>query len=91
MAGSDVASPARALVVRLGDWIARGAFAGLAAGLVFLLAEMGWATRAGLPGVAPMLDMSTIFHGTDMPTKDPMLIPADVVIGFITHLNLSMA
>ncbi len=91
MASSDAASPARALVVRLGDWIARGAFAGLAAGLVFLLAEMGWATRAGLPGVAPMLDMSTIFHGTDMPTKDPMLIPADVVIGFITHLNLSMA
>ena len=86
-----LASPPRALVLRLGDWIARGALAGLAAGLTFLLAEMAWATRSGLPGVAPMLDMSTIFHGTNKPTMDPMLIPADVVIGFVTHLNLSMA
>ncbi|MBA3380614.1 MAG: hypothetical protein H0T97_01930 [Actinobacteria bacterium] len=87
----ELASPQEALVFRLGDWVARGAVAGLAAGLAFLLAEMGWATRAGLPGVAPMLDMSTIFHGTDAPTMDPALIPGDVVIGLITHLNLSLA
>lgn len=87
----DLASPPRALVLRLGDWISRGSIAGLAAGLPFLLAEMGWATHKGLPGVAPMLDMSTIFHGTDKPTMDPMKIPADVVIGFVTHLNLAIA
>ena len=86
-----LAPPPGTLAPRLGDWIARGALAGLAAGLPFLLAEMGWATRSGLPGVAPMLDMSTIFHGTDKPTMDPMLIPADVVIGLVTHLNLSLA
>ena len=87
----SLASPPRALALRLGDFIARGALAGLAAGLPFLLLEMAWATRAGLPGVAPMLDMSTIFHGTDQPTMDPMVIPADVVIGLVTHFNLSLA
>jgi len=88
--GPPLASPPRALLLRLG-FVARGAVAGLAAGLPFLLLEMAWATRSGLPGVAPMLDMSTIFHGTNMPTTDPMLIPADVVIGLVTHFNLAIA
>ncbi len=88
---TPVASPLWTLLVRIGDWIARGAFAGLAAGLLFLLCEMAWATRAGLPAVAPMLDMSTIFHGTDRPTTAPTMIPLDVVVGFVTHVNLSMA
>ncbi len=80
-------TPLQALVSHLGDWIARGAFAGLAAGLFFLIAQMGWATHSGKPAVAPLLDMSTVFHGS----SKPVITPENVVVGLVTHLNLSLA
>lgn len=70
----------------LGARVSRGAVAGVGAGLLFLLANMGWATKSDMPGVAPMVDIATIFNVTDKP--DPT--PANIVIGFVTHLNLSM-
>jgi uncharacterized membrane protein YagU involved in acid resistance len=70
----------------LGARVSRGAVAGIAAGLLFLLANMGWATKSGMPGVAPLIDMATIFNVTDKP--DPTA--ENISIGLITHLNLSM-
>jgi hypothetical protein len=74
--------PARAEV---GDRIARGTVAGLAAGLVFLVANMLWATKADLPAIAPLVDISTIFNFDDVanPTTENMFI------GLVTHLTLS--
>jgi hypothetical protein len=66
--------------------LARGSVAGLAAGLVFLLMNMGWATRSDLPAVAPLLDISTIFNVADVP--DPT--PENMAVGLVTHLTLSM-
>jgi hypothetical protein len=70
----------------LGARVSRGAVAGIAAGLLFLLANMAWATKSGMPGVAPLIDMATIFNVTDKP--DPT--PENIAIGLVTHLNLSM-
>jgi hypothetical protein len=57
----------RLLRVDLGACLTRGAVAGVSAGLLFLLANMGWATKSGLPGVAPLIDMATIFNVTETP------------------------
>ena len=70
----------------LGARVTRGAVAGIAAGLLFLLANMAWATKSGMPGVAPMIDIATVFNVTDEP--DPT--PSNIAIGLVTHLNLSM-
>ena len=70
----------------LGGYLTRGAVGGLSAGLLFLLANMGWATKAGMPGVAPLIDIATIFNVTEKP--DPT--PENISIGLVTHLNLSM-
>ncbi len=86
-AASIVEEPRHELTVHLGDWIARGAFAGLAAGLVFLLAQMAWATRSGKPAIAPLLDFSTVFHGSSKPVGTP----PEALVGLVTHLNLSIA
>jgi uncharacterized membrane protein YagU involved in acid resistance len=79
-----------ATIVRLSRGIdarlARGSVAGLAAGLVFLLVNMGWATRSDLPAVAPLLDISTIFNVAEVP--DPT--PENMAVGLVTHLTLSM-
>lgn len=71
----------------IGDRVARGVVAGVAAGLVFLVANMLWATNSDLPAVAPLIDISTIFNFDDVanPTTENMLI------GLVTHLALSAA
>jgi hypothetical protein len=74
----------------LGGHISRGSVAGLTSGLVFLLATMGYVTTKDLPAIAPLLDISTIFHGTDMPTKDPAQIPVDAFAGLVLHLSLTV-
>jgi len=76
----------RLLRVDLGACLTRGAVAGVSAGLLFLLANMGWATKSGMPGVAPLIDMATIFNVTETP--DPT--PENISIGLVTHLNLSL-
>ena len=69
----------------LGDRVARGTVAGVAAGLVFLVANMLWATKSDLPAIAPLVDISTIFNFDDIanPTTENMFI------GLVTHLTLS--
>jgi hypothetical protein len=47
----------------VGQRTPRGAIAGIVSGLVFLIATMGYVTTKGLPAVASMIDISTIFHG----------------------------
>jgi hypothetical protein len=74
----------------VGGQISRGAVAGLTSGLVFLLATMGYVTTKNLPAIAPLLDISTIFHGTDMPTKDPAQVPVDAFAGLVLHLSLTV-
>ena len=74
-----------ALIEGLGDRIARGAVAGIVAGLVFLIATMGYVTTKDKPAVAPMIDISTIFHGHDTPVPSP----DNVAVGLVTHLTLS--
>ncbi|CAN5236683.1 hypothetical protein BH18ACT14_BH18ACT14_17410 [soil metagenome] len=69
----------------LGERTSRGATAGLVSGLVFLIATMGYVTTKGLPAVAPMIDISTIFHGQDTPVPSP----DNVVVGLVTHLTLA--
>lgn len=71
----------------LGDRISRGTLAGVAAGLLFLLANMAWATKNDLPAVAPLLDISTIFYFDDKPT----ISPEHMFVGLTTHLALSAA
>jgi hypothetical protein len=67
--------------------LVRGAVGGAFAGLIFLLANMWYADSQGMPAVAPMLDISTIFHFSDRPEVSP----DNVAIGLIVHLTLSMA
>jgi hypothetical protein len=71
----------------LGDRVARGTVAGVAAGLAFLVGNMLWATKSDLPAVAPLVDISTIFNFDDVanPTTENMFI------GLVTHLTLSAA
>jgi hypothetical protein len=71
----------------LGDRVSRGTVAGIAAGLLFLVANMLWATKSDLPAVAPLIDISTIFNFDDVanPTTENMFI------GLVTHLTLSAA
>lgn len=76
----------------LGDLLARGALAGLFSGLVFLVANMGWAVKDDKPAVAPMIDIATIFYNQDMPQPVQALAfgPGNLVVGLTTHLLLSM-
>lgn len=67
--------------------LARGVVAGMAAGLLFLLANMWYADSQGMPAVAPLWDISTIFHFADKP--DPT--PENLAVGLIVHLTLSAA
>ena len=75
-----------------GDLLARGAVAGLFSGFIFLLANMGWAVKGDKPAVAPMIDISTIFHNQAMPKPvqaGPFGVD-NVVVGLVTHVTLSM-
>jgi hypothetical protein len=65
--------------------VTRGAVGGVVAGLVFLLANMAFATSEDMPAVAPLLDISTIFNLQDQ----PVVSPENIVIGLVTHLALS--
>lgn len=67
--------------------LSRGVVGGLAAGLLFLLANMWFAVTQGLPAVAPLYDISTIFHFADKP--DPS--PENLAVGLVVHLGLSAA
>jgi hypothetical protein len=76
----------------LGDLVTRGAVAGFASGLIFLVANMGWAVHNDKPAVAPLIDISTIFHTQDTPapiTAAPFG-PDNVVVGLVTHATLSL-
>ncbi|MGE0065790.1 MAG: hypothetical protein AB7T48_00390 [Solirubrobacterales bacterium] len=75
------------LMKGLDERLARGVVAGLAAGLLFLLANMWYADSQGLPAVAPLFDISTIFYFTDKP--DP--VPVNAAVGLVVHLTLSAA
>jgi hypothetical protein len=55
----------------LGDRVSRGTVAGVAAGLLFLVANMLWATKSDLPAVAPLIDISTIFNFDDVASPTP--------------------
>jgi uncharacterized membrane protein YagU involved in acid resistance len=80
----------RQLGWQLGDLFTRGAVAGIAAGFVFLLANMGYATTQGKPSLAPFMDISTIFHGTDKPAS--MTPTVDMLAtGAVVHISLSIA
>jgi hypothetical protein len=65
--------------------LARGVVAGIAAGLLFLLANMWYADGQGKPAVAPLYDISTIFYFSDKP--DPT--PENAAVGLIVHLTLA--
>jgi len=65
--------------------LARGVVAGTAAGLLFLLANMWYADSQGLPAVAPLYDISTIFHFADKPQPSP----ENLVIGLVVHFTLA--
>ena len=81
------ARPARRLAGGVAERVPVGAVAGLFAGLVFLLANMGWAVRGDKPAVAPLIDISTIFRVADMPKPTS----ENVVVGLVTHPTLSLA
>ncbi len=85
--GYEGTLPTATVPAEIGDRLARGVVAGVAAGLVFLVANMLWATNSDLPAVAPLIDISTIFNFDDVanPTTENMLI------GLVTHLTLSAA
>ena len=70
-----------------GDRLARGTVAGVAAGLVFLVANMLWATNSDLPAVAPLVDISTIFNFDEVADRTT----ENMFIGLVTHLTLSAA
>jgi hypothetical protein len=81
---------ARTLGSHLGELFTRGAVAGIAAGFVFLLANMGYATTQGKPSLAPFMDISTIFHGTDKPAS--MTPTVDMLAtGAVVHISLTIA
>lgn len=64
--------------------------AGITAGFVFLLANMAYATSQGKPSLAPFMDISTIFHGTDQPAS--MTPTLDMLAtGAVVHISLSIA
>ena len=65
--------------------IAYGVVGGTFAGLLFLLANMWYADNQGLPAVAPLYDISTIFYFTDKP--DPQ--PINAAVGLVVHLTLA--
>jgi hypothetical protein len=74
---------------QLGELITRGAVAGLTAGIGFLLANMAYATTEGKPAEAPLMDISTIFHGASKPAGMKPTVDM-VTTGLVTHVGLSI-
>jgi uncharacterized membrane protein YagU involved in acid resistance len=85
--GYEAGAAAVPAPAELGDRVARGTVAGVAAGLVFLVANMLWATKSDLPAVAPLVDISTIFNFDDV--AHPTTV--NMFTGLVTHLTLSAA
>lgn len=74
----------------LGRLLAYGVAAGLFAGFAFILANMWYAITQDKPAIAPLLAISTIFRGSDMPALMPeSRVPMEAIIGLIVHLGLS--
>jgi len=90
-AGEPELPASRAVLVtaQAGELITRGAVAGLTAGTGFLLGNMGFATTQGKPAEAPLMDISTVFHGTSKPAAMTPT-PDMVATGLVTHLGLSI-
>lgn len=80
-----MSSATSAILRGLDGRLARGVIAGLAAGFLFLLANMWYADSQGMPAVAPLYDISTIFYFSAQP--DP--VPENAAVGFVVHLALS--
>ncbi len=70
----------------IADIFTRGSVAGFVGGVGFLLATMAFVTTKDLPAVAPLIDISTIFHGQDTPTPSP----ENMLVGLVTHTGLSI-
>ena len=70
----------------VGGLLARGAIAGIVAGMAFLLAEMWFAVSQGQPGTSPLYAISTIFHASSA----PVLTPTEPVLGLTIHIVLSL-
>jgi hypothetical protein len=73
-----------------GGVIARGAIAGLTAGIGFILANMWFSVANGKPAVAPFLAISTVFHAAPKPVLSPQALPAEVITGLVLHTALSL-
>jgi len=72
--------------IGLSERLRTGAVAGLVAGVVFILANMIYATSQGLPAIAPFLAIGTIFFFDDM----PMMTLEYALTGVITHFALAL-
>src|SRR5215469_16739347 len=70
----------------LGGLLARGAIAGIVAGMSFLLADMWFAVSQGKPAISPLYAIATVFHAS----KAPVPAPAEPVLGLTTHIVLSL-
>ena len=90
------ATTSRAKAFDVSNLLTIGVVAGLAVGLVFILANMIYATSQPaipnipegpkLPAIAPFLDIGTIFYFDDK----PQTTPAYPFAGLITHFSLSL-
>ncbi|MGI8729491.1 MAG: hypothetical protein ACR2LK_05795, partial [Solirubrobacteraceae bacterium] len=60
--------------------------AGVAAGFVFILSNMIYATSQDLPAIAPFLAIGTIFFFDDK----PMMTLEYALSGVMTHFSLSI-
>lgn len=72
--------------VDIGALMTRGAAAGLVGGFAFLIATMFFVVTQGLPAIAPLLDISTVFHAS----AKPVISPENMFVGLVTHLCLSI-
>jgi hypothetical protein len=70
----------------VGGLLARGATAGIVAGMAFLLANMWFAVSQGRPGISPLYAISTIFHASNA----PVLTPTEPILGLTIHIALSL-
>jgi hypothetical protein len=70
----------------VGGLLARGATAGIVAGMAFLLASMWFAVSQGAPGIAPLYAFSTVFHASNA----PVLTPTEPILGLTIHIALSL-
>jgi hypothetical protein len=70
----------------LGGLLARGAIAGIVAGMALLLADMWFAVSQGMPAISPLYRMSTIFHASNTPAHTP----TEPVLGLTINIVLSL-